>query len=213
MSLSRQDLTDLIAGTLPSPQLEHIVSSPKDDDRFQRLLEVLQARVPWSEKILLALTEHLYVVEKDGQRIVKCDCGHEFGDWRRNWKLSALILARNDADSLQEIYPGLRRPDPALCEVREYICPTCAALLKVEAVPVGYPVIFDALPDIDGLYRDWLHAPLPQQLEFVDTSLEVIREWATNRGARVGAQGLAQDPSPVTGPQPPPPSPREGEMP
>ncbi len=185
MSLSRQDLTDLIGGTLPWPQVKQIVSSPKDDDRFQRLLEVLQARVRWTEKILLALTEHLYVVEKDGQRIVKCDCGHEFGDWRCNWKLSALILARNDEDSLQEIFPGLRRPDPALCEVREYICPTCAALLKVEAVPVGYPVIFDALPDIDGLYRDWLQNPLPQQLECADKSLELIREWAKNRGTGI----------------------------
>jgi acetone carboxylase gamma subunit len=186
MSLSLQDLADLIDGKLPWPQVKHIVSSPKDDDRFQRMLEVLQARVSWPEKILLALTEHLYVVAKDGQRIVKCDCGHEFGDWRCNWKLSALILARNDANSLQEIYPGLRRPDPALCEVREYLCPTCAVLLKVEAVPVGYPVIFDALPDIDGLYREWLQTPLPQALEFVDKSLDVIREWAKERGLRVG---------------------------
>ncbi len=213
MSLSRQDLTDLIHGTLPLAQLQHIVSSPKDDDRFQRLLEVLQARVPWTEKILLPLTEHLYVVEKADQRIVKCDCGHEFGDWRYNWKLAALILARNDEESLQEIYPGLRRPDPALCEVREYICPTCAALLKVEAVPVGYPVIFDVLPDIDGFYRDWLHTPLPQQLEFADRSLEIIRGWAKDRGSRVGDQGLANDASPLTTSQPPTPKPRQGGVP
>ena len=182
MSLTREDLADLIDGKLPWPQVKHVVSAPKDDDRFQRLLEVLQTRVPWPAKILLPLTEHLYIVEQDGQRIVKCDCGHEFGDWRCNWKLSALILARNDEESLQEIFPGLRRPDPALCEVREYICPTCAALLKVEAVPVGYPVVFDALPDIDGFYREWLHTPLRQQLECTDKSLDVIREWARTRG-------------------------------
>ncbi|MFN8625947.1 MAG: acetone carboxylase subunit gamma [Candidatus Binatia bacterium] len=203
MSPSRQDLTDLIDGTLPWPQLKHIVSSPKDDDRFQRLRDILQARVPWTETILLPLTEHLYVVAKDGQRIVKCDCGHEFGDWRRNWKLSALILGRDDENSLQEIYPGVRRPDPALCEVREYICPSCAALLKVEAVPVGYPMIFDALPDIDGFYRDWLHAPLPEQLECVDRSLEVIREWAKGResGTRVHEPG--QEPESAVSPPTP----------
>ncbi len=210
MSLSHKDLADLIDGKLPWPQVKQIVSSPKDDDRFQRLLEVLQTRVPWREKILLPLTEHLYIVAKDGQRIVKCDCGHEFGDWRCNWKLRALILARNDEAQLQEIYPGLSRPDPALCEVREYICPTCAALLKVEAVPVGYPIIFDALPDIDGFYREWLQTPLPDQLECADKSLDVIREWAEDRGFGVGDPGLVKDPSPVTSPQPRPTIPRQG---
>jgi acetone carboxylase, gamma subunit len=180
MSLSREDLADLIDGRLPWPQVKHIVSSPKDDDRFQRLLEVLQARVRWPEKILLPLTEHLYIVQKDGQRIVKCDCGHEFGDWRCNWKLKALILARDTQESLEEIYPGLSAPDARLGEVREYVCPGCATLLKVETVPAGYPVIFDALPDIDGFYREWLKIPLPQELEFADKSLDVVRQWAAS---------------------------------
>jgi acetone carboxylase gamma subunit len=178
MSVSKQDLKDLIEGRLPWPKTKEIVSRPKDDDRFQAVLEILQERVAWPERILLPLSEHLYVVEKDGQRIVKCDCGHEFGDWRRNWKLEALILARDDEESLEEVFPGLRRPDPRLCEVREYICPACAVLLKVESVPVGYPVIFDALPDIDGFYREWLGRPLADEMDPSDRSHELIRQWA-----------------------------------
>jgi acetone carboxylase, gamma subunit len=192
MSLSRDDLTDLIDGKLPWPQVRQVVSAPKDDDRFPRLLEILQARVPWPEKILLPLTEHLYIVAQGSRRIVKCDCGHEFGDWRCNWKLHALILARDSEESVAEIYPGHSAPSAELGEVREYICPTCAALLKVETVPKDYPVIFDVLPDIDGFYREWLQTPLPVTLEFVDKSLDVIHEWArmgTCQGDTAGRAG------------------------
>ena len=182
MFLSRDDLADLIDGKLPWPQVRQVVSAPKDDDRFQRLLEILQARVPWPEKILLPLTAHLYVVEQGGQRIVKCDCGHEFGDWRCNWKLRALILTRDSQESLEEIYPGHSAPSVELGEVREYICPSCATLLKVETVPLGYPVIFDVLPDIDAFYREWLQAPLTATMECVDKSPEVIQDWARTAG-------------------------------
>jgi len=178
MSLSREDLADLIDGKLPWPQVRQVVSAPKDDDRFQRLLEILQARVPWPEKILLPLSAHLYIVERGSERIVKCDCGHEFGDWRCNWKLSAVILVRDTPESLEEIYPGHSAPSAELGEVREFICPTCATLLKVETVPLGYPVIFDALPDLDGFYREWLNAPLPAKMECVDKSHELTRAWA-----------------------------------
>jgi phytoene dehydrogenase-like protein len=56
---------------------------------------------------------------------VKCDCGHEFGDYRRNWKLSALIFARDTKEKLEEIYPGIKCPWPEFCEVRESYCPGC----------------------------------------------------------------------------------------
>lgn len=177
-TLSRQELAALFDGRQPWDETRQIISQPKDDDRFQRSLEVLQERVDWSEKILLPLTDHLYIVQRGGDRIVKCDCGHEYGDWRKNWKLSALILVRDDDASLREIYPGERQPDPALCEIREYICPGCAALLKVESVPVGYPVIFDMLPDLDTFYRDWLGQALPEAKEFADKSAEILAQWA-----------------------------------
>lgn len=182
MSLSREDLADLVDGRLPGPQVRTIVSAPKDDDRFQRLLGILQARVTWPERILMPLGDHLYIVEKGAERIVKCDCGQELGDWRCNWKLQALVLVRADETSLQEIWPGRSAPDPKLCEVREYICPGCATLLKVEAVPFGYPMIFDALPDLDVFYREWLGTPLASEIACEDRSATVIGQWAAALG-------------------------------
>jgi len=131
----------------------------------------------YPERILVPLGERLNVVQKDTERVVKCDCGHEFGDWRQNWKLSALIFARDDTEKLEEVYPGIKCPDPDLCEVREFYCPACGSMLMVEAVPVGYPLVFDALPDIDSFYREWLGRPLPDEKEFRDMTCEVTRQW------------------------------------
>jgi|YelNatPaOPRAMG01_1025707.scaffolds.fasta_scaffold73897_2 acetone carboxylase gamma subunit len=177
MSYSKEDLKALFEGKLPWEQVKQIMSRPKDDDRFDKYIAILQERVPWNEQILLPLGEHLYVVQKGSERIVKCDCGQEFGDWRQNWKLGAAIFVRDDSQKLEEIYPGYLCPDPNLCEVREYYCPRCGVLLQVESVPVGYPVIFDILPDIDSFYRDWLGRPLPEEKEFKDLTYEVTRKW------------------------------------
>lgn len=178
MSYTKQDLEDLYDGKLGWPKVKEIMSWPKDDDRFDKYIEILQERVPWLERILLPISEHLYVVEKNDERIVKCDCGQEFGDYRVNWKLSALIFVRDNYAKLEEIYPGTKCPDPNLCEVREFYCPGCGTMLKVESVPVGYPIIFDFLPDIDAFYRDWLGRPLENEKEFTDMTLDVIRAWS-----------------------------------
>ncbi|MGW1682786.1 acetone carboxylase subunit gamma [Saccharopolyspora sp. NPDC002376] len=53
---------------------------------------------------------------------MKCDCGQEFGDYRENWKLSALIRVRCDRESFQEIYPGSFACDPEWMEIREFVC-------------------------------------------------------------------------------------------
>jgi len=177
MSYSKDDLRDLYDGVLPWHKTFEIMSKPKDGDRFDKYVAILQERVAYDEKILMPLGDHLNVVDKDGERIVKCDCGFEFGDWRRNWKLSALIFSRDDAAKLEEVYPGLKCPNPDLCEVREFTCPDCSSLLKVEAVPAGHPIIFDALPDIDAFYREWLGRPLPDEKEFEDRTYEITKEW------------------------------------
>jgi len=61
--------------------------------------------------------------------------------------------------------------------VREFYCPDCGTLLKVDSVPVGCPIIFDFLPDIDTFYRDWLKKPLSNSKEFIDMSHEVTLAW------------------------------------
>jgi acetone carboxylase gamma subunit len=51
--------------------------------------------------------------------------------------------------------------DPRWSQIREYLCPGCMTQLEVEAVPPGYPVVHDFVPDIDGFYQEWLRRPVP----------------------------------------------------
>jgi len=161
MSSYPKDLIrDLIDGRLPWQTTKQIMSDFKDDGRFETYLEILQGRVPWKERILLPIGEHLYIVQKGRDRIVKCDCGHEFGPYTENWKLSASIYVRDNQEKLEEIYPGARKCDPDWMEIREYYCPGCQTQLETEAVTPGYPIVFDFVPDLEGFYRDWLKKPL-----------------------------------------------------
>lgn len=181
---NKEVLKDLIEGKLDWPRVKQIMSSPKDTDRFIKYLALAQERVKWPEKILLPLGEHLYIVASNGERVVKCDCGQEFGDWRENWKLQALIYSRNSREKLEEIYPGPRSPDPQWCEIREFYCPGCGAQLEVENVPPGYPITFDFLPDIDAFYEQWLGQPLPGKVEAEDKSAMVTQRWAEELGRK-----------------------------
>ena len=161
MSSYPKDLIrDLMDGRLPWQTTKQVMSDFKDDGRFETYLEILQERVPWKERILLPLGEHLYIVQKGRERIVKCDCGHEFGPYTENWKLAASIYVRDNEEKLEEIYPGARKCDPNWMEIREYYCPGCMTQLETEAVTPGYPVVFDFVPDLEGFYRDWLKKPL-----------------------------------------------------
>lgn len=153
----RDTLENLIDGKLPWPEVKRIMSSFKDRDRFEKCVEILQERVDWADPILLPLGLHLYIVKKDdGSRVVKCDCGFEFCDDQQNWKMKALVYVRDTEEKLQEIYPPLMHSDPSSVVLREYYCPGCVTQLEVEAVPPGYPVIFDFQPDLDTFYREWL---------------------------------------------------------
>jgi acetone carboxylase gamma subunit len=172
-----REIEQLVDGTLPWPRVQEIMKAPKDRGRFAQWVAILQKRVRWAERILLPLTPHLYIVQKGRARIVKCDCGHEFGDYRINWKTAALIHVRDDAASLGEIYRGREMPDPAWVQIREYYCPGCAAQLEVESVPRGCPPDFEFLPDLDTFYREWLDQPLDDDGAFVDKTLDAVAGW------------------------------------
>ena len=173
---SKEILKDLIEGKLPWERAKQIISGYKEEDRFEKYVEILQEKVKWPEKILLPLTDELYIVQKGEERVIKCSCGYEYGDYRENWKLKALIHVRESKEELKEIYPYPGGPDPEYCEIREYYCPGCGTQLQVETVPYGYPVVFDFLPDLDSFYREWLGRPLPQEKEFKDLSYEYIKK-------------------------------------
>jgi acetone carboxylase gamma subunit len=162
VKLDAETLADLVDERLPRGQVRAIQSGFKDPDRFDKYLALLQARVDWDDPIVLPFGEHLHVVAKPGgSYAVKCDCGHEFCDPAENWKLEALVNVRDSDEALREIYPAKMHGDPAWNHLREYFCPGCRTLLEVEAVPPGYPVIHDFVPDLEGFYDDWLGRPLP----------------------------------------------------
>lgn len=174
-SYPKEIIKDLMDGKLPWDRTKQIISGYKDEDRFAKYLEILQERVAWKERILLPLTDELYIVQKGDDRVVKCSCGYEFGDYRVNWKLKALIHIRNSTDEIRELYPYSGAPDPQYCEIREHYCPGCGSQLQVDTVPFGYPAVFDFLPDLDSFYKEWLDKPLPQEKEFKDLSFDFIK--------------------------------------
>ncbi len=174
----KADVEKLMDGVLAWPAVQEIMKSPKDVDRFDKYVEILQDRVEFDERILLPLTPVLFIVAKNGERVVMCRCGHEFGDYRVNWKISALINVRDCEESLGEVYVGREMPDPSWVQVREYVCPGCGGQLEVEAVPRGCPPDFDFLPDLDTFYSEWLGRPLPDTVEYTDLTLEAVGKWA-----------------------------------
>jgi len=181
---SKENIRLLVEGKLSPEIANKLRRMPiKEEDRFWKYLEVLQEKVGFKERILLRISDHLYIVAKDGQRIVKCDCGQEFGDYRVNWKLSSLVHARKTTGEMKEVYSFLPKempyPEEGLVEIREYFCPGCLAQLGVELVPPGYPAIFEMLPDLDSFYREWLGKPLPDEKPewFQDKTAEEISGW------------------------------------
>ena len=157
----REVIEQVVDGTLPWRELKSMMSSFKDPGRFDVYVDILQAQVPWDDRILLPLSDNLFIVERpDGERVTKSRAGFDFGDYRRNWKLRALIFERDSDELMDEIYPRLMGADPSWMTLREYYCPKSLTLLDVEAVPPGYPIVHAFQPDLDGFYREWLGRPL-----------------------------------------------------
>jgi len=172
------EIEKLIDGRLPWSRVQDIMKDAKDTDRFDKWIEICQKRVSWTDRILLPIGLNLFIVQGKDARIVKCRCGHEFGDYRSNWKLESLINVRDSEEALQEVYHGSEKPDPTWVQIREYYCPGCGSQLEVEAVPRGCPPDFEFLPDLDTFYRDWLGRPLPDEQEFADKTLDTVAKWS-----------------------------------
>jgi len=173
-----RELERLLENKASEQEIFRVITSDKDPEiSFDAIIEYFQRKVPWKEKILMPLSKHLFIVCKDGKPIVKAACGYEFGDFRINWKVFCKVRVRNTIEDMQEIYPPFMHPDPDWMEIREYICPGCGKLLAVEAVPPGYPPIFEYLPDIVTFYEKWLGRPFPcGKVEFKDLTIEFIRK-------------------------------------
>ena len=161
--LDRETLAALLDERLSRREVKEIQSAYKDADRFEKWIALLQERVPYEDPIVLAAGEGLNIVRRraDGQLVHRCDCGHDFCAHNRNWKLDAVIHVRDSEEAILEVYPRMAGPDPELQQLREYYCPSCARQLEVEALPPGYPVVHEFLPDVEGFYRGWLGRAVP----------------------------------------------------
>jgi len=181
---SKKKIKDLVEGKLPWEDVKQLITLPKKDkERFWKYLEILQEKVPWDDRILLRVSEHLFIVAKgSGNRVVKCDCGQEFGDCRVNWKYNSRIRVRRTREEMAEVISmdeGI--PNPDLVEIREFYCPGCYALLGVEVVPIGYPPLFEMMPDLDTFYREWMDNPLEDDQPsewFEDKTSELTAQWS-----------------------------------
>jgi acetone carboxylase gamma subunit len=163
---TKEQIARLTEGRLDWDTTLRMLSMPKDKERFLFYLEVLQERVPWDERIVLPLGPKLYIAQnKQHHWRVKCECGHEFCDWRENWKLHARIYVRDTPEAMREVYPQLMAPDTKWQVYREYYCPVCATQHDVEAPTPWYPVVHDFEPDIDTFYKDWLGLPVPSRVD------------------------------------------------
>jgi acetone carboxylase, gamma subunit len=154
-------IEQLVDGRLPWSELRRMMSSFKDDGRFGAYVAALQQRVKWEERIVLPLSDNLFIVRSaDGELVTKSRAGFDFGDYRHNWKLKAMIFERDTPELMKEVYPELMGADPEWMTLREYYCPLSYTLLEIEAVPPGYPIVHTFEPDLEGFYREWLRTPL-----------------------------------------------------
>jgi acetone carboxylase gamma subunit len=162
---TQEQVNYLVEGKLDWETTMRMLSMPKDHDRFRMYLNALQSKLPWDDKIILPISLHLYIAQnkKTKEWVTKCSCGHEFGDYRKNWKLEALVYVRDTPEAMHEVYPTLMAPDTNWQVYREYYCPECGTMHDVEAPTPWYPVIHEFEPDIEAFYNDWVHLPLPEK--------------------------------------------------
>ncbi|RQR29642.1 MULTISPECIES: acetone carboxylase subunit gamma [unclassified Burkholderia] len=164
---TKEQVRNLVDGTLDWDTTLRMLSMPKDGERFEMYIDALQRKLGWKDRIVLPLGPHLYIVQQQATKrwVTQCDCGHVFGDYRENWKLNANIFVRDSEEAMDEVYPRLMAPDTQWQVYREYYCPTCGAMHDVEAPTPWYPVVHDFEPDIEGFYGEWLKLPIPERAD------------------------------------------------
>ncbi|HYF27365.1 MAG TPA: hydantoinase B/oxoprolinase family protein [Baekduia sp.] len=161
--MNKELLADLLDEKLSRRAVHDIQSSHKDPNRFDLWVEVLQERVSYDDPIVLPFGEGLNIVKRrsDGELVIRTDAGADLCRWDENWKMHAVMFVRDTPELYEEIYPKLAYPEGDWMELREFYCPISGHLLETEAVPPGYPVVHEYLPDLQGFYEGWLGREIP----------------------------------------------------
>jgi acetone carboxylase, alpha subunit len=162
--MTKELLADLLDEKLSRRAVHDIQSGLKDPGRFDLWVELLQERVSYADRIVLPYGEGLNIVRRrsDGELVIRTDAGHDFCRWDQNWRMHAPMFVRDHDELYREIYPKLAYPEGDWMELREFYCPVSGHLLETDAVPPGYPVLHEYLPDISGFYQGWLGREVPQ---------------------------------------------------
>jgi acetone carboxylase gamma subunit len=161
--VTEETLADLLDEKLSRRAVKDIQSSIKDPDRFDKWVSLLQARVDYDDPIVLPYGEGMNIVRTtDGELTIRTDAGADLCRWDQNWKMHVPMFVRDTDDLYREIYPKLGHPEGNWQELREFYCPLSGRLLETEAVPPGYPVMHEYLPDIEGFYSGWLGREIPR---------------------------------------------------
>jgi N-methylhydantoinase B/acetone carboxylase alpha subunit len=161
--MSKETLGDLLDEKLSRRAVKDIQSGIKDPGRFETWVALLQERVDYDDPIVLPYGEGMNIVRRvsDGELVIRTDAGADLCRWDENWKQHVPMFVR-DTDSLyQEVYPKLGHPEGEWQELREFYCPLSGRLLETEAVPPGYPLVHEYLPNLRGFYEGWLGRELP----------------------------------------------------
>jgi N-methylhydantoinase B/oxoprolinase/acetone carboxylase alpha subunit/acetone carboxylase gamma subunit len=162
-TVTKETLADLLDEKLSRRAIKDIQSGIKDPDRFGKWLELLAERVDYDDPIVLPYGEGMNIVRRraDGELVIRTDAGADLCRWDQNWKLHVPMFVRDSDELYEEVYPRLGHPDGEWQELREFYCPLSGRLLETEAVPPGYPVLHEYLPDIEGFYKGWLGTDVP----------------------------------------------------
>jgi N-methylhydantoinase B/acetone carboxylase alpha subunit len=162
-STDQAALGDLLDERLSRRAVKDVQSGFKEHDRFDAWVAVLQERVDYEDPIVLPVGEGLNIVRRrsDGELVIRTDAGYDLCRWDENWKAHAVVFVRDTTELMREVYPERGHCDPEWMELREFYCPASGHMLEVEAVPPGYPLVHDFLPDVEGFYRHWLGRDLP----------------------------------------------------
>lgn len=162
---TKKQVADLVKGDLDFETVHLMLSMPKDEERYKFYMETINEGLEYDHQAIAALGPHLnYVVRSDNEEVVvMCACGHDFGDYRNNWKLNALIYVRDNVEKMEQIYPAIMAPDTNWQVYREYYCPSCGIQHCVEAPTPWYPVLHDLQPDFKTFY-EWLGQPAPAKV-------------------------------------------------
>lgn len=118
----------------------------RQEIRRQRLLDGKKPKnspaAPVEGSIVQRMGEWLELVESDGQKFIRCQCGYSFGPATENWKNGACTrtVPGLAAGPLVRLHQEL--------EMREYLCPRCSRLHSVETALKKDPPLWEIEPKV-----------------------------------------------------------------